>query len=119
MWMVLHVGEAVYTEYDQLRFVKVSVVDGTGKCIMRPRPVDALAAEGIVPAIPTDRLVPITYDFLEQVCRDHAAAIHARYVAPLARHPDMTGDSEGMEKGGKLDSIRFPLKVARSTRIFA
>lgn len=119
MWMVLHVDEAVYTEYDQLRFVKVGIVDAGGRCVMRPRQIDALAAEGIVRAIPTDRLVPITYDFLGQVCRDHARAIHSRYVAPLARHPDMTGDSEDVEKSGRLVAIRFPLKVARSTRILA
>lgn len=119
MWMVLHVDEAVYTEYEQLRQVRVSVVDAQGRCLMAPRRVDALAAEGIVPAIATDRFVPITCDFLSEVCRDHAREIHAQYVAPLARHPDMTGESEEVEKAGMLAEIRFPLKVARSERIFA
>jgi len=119
MWMVLHVDEAVYTEYDQLLHARVSVVDRSGRCVMRPRRIDALAAEGIVPPIASDRATPITSDFLSEVCRDHAPAIHARYVAPLARYPAMRGDSEEVEKAGVLSELRFPLKVARSERIFA
>lgn len=119
MWMVLHVDEAVYTEYEQLRHVRVSIEDSSGRCVMRPRPVGALAAEGIVTGIATDRARPITYDFLSEVCRDHARAIHARYVAPLARYPAMKGWGEDVEKNGVLSEIRFPLKVARSERIFA
>ncbi|MFZ3481759.1 hypothetical protein [Sphingomonas sp. 3-13AW] len=117
--MVLHVDEAVYTEYDQLCHVNVSVVDRSGKCVMRRRPIDALAAEGIVRPIETDRFNPITYDFLSEVCRDHAPAIHARYVAPAGRYPAMAGGSEDVAVGDGLSEIRFPLKVSRSERIFA
>lgn len=119
MWMVLHVDEAVYTEYDQLLHARVSVVDTAGRCVMRPRKIAALAAEGIVPPIPSDRAMPITFDFLSEICRDHAPAIHARYVAPLARYPGMRGHCEEVERNGALSELRFALRVARSERIFA
>lgn len=119
MWMILHVDDAVYSEYEQLRHVKVSIVDAQGRCLMRPRAVDALAAEGIVPGIRTDRTMPITFDFMAEVCRDHAPAIHARYVEPQSRYPAMTGESEEVEKKGVLSEIRFRLKVSRPERIFA
>lgn len=119
MWMVLDLEEAVYTEYDQLLNVRVDVVDDGGAPLERRRIVDALSAEGIVRAIRTDRFLPMSREFLAQVCRDHAPGIHSRYVAPLGRHPGLAGGFEEVERRGSLSAMRFALRVPRSECIMA
>jgi hypothetical protein len=119
MWMVMHVGEAVYSEYDQLRHVRLGVIDAGGRTVVAPREINALAAEGIVPGIPTERSKWVSPDFVARVCRDHAADAHRRYLAGTpGGHPlgDEVVDIEG-ERG--LEEVRFRLLPPRPTRIFA
>lgn len=119
MWMVLHLDDAVYTEYEQLRHVGVSVVDETHRTVLRRREVAALAAEGLVPAIVTDRHQFVTAEFAAQVCRDHAEAIHRRYVMPSVKTGPPGEETSRTEENGVLRQVRYRIEKPRSTRIFA
>jgi hypothetical protein len=119
MWMVLHVDEAVYTEYDQLRHVHVSVIDVQKRRLVRKREILALAAEGLVPGIPTTRSWPIPVEFLSQVCRDHAPAVHARYLEGRPGVFPLTGEAADVEHDGLLAQVVFRMAEPRSERVFA
>lgn len=119
MWMVLHLDDAVYTEYDQLRHVCVSVVDDTHRVLLGRREIAALSAEGLVPAIVTDRLQSVTAEFVAQVCRDHAEAIHRRYVVPVVRMRSLGDEDSRIEENGALLRVRYRMNEPRSARVFA
>lgn len=115
MWMILHLDDALYTEYDQLCGVKVSVTNASRHRVMQRRPIGALSAAGIVEPVATDRYEPVTTDFLVQVCRDHAPAIHARYLGDLVARHGLTGEFETVERKGVPSEIRCRLQTPRRT----